>query len=160
MARALIVGCGCRGRELGKALASDGWVVRGTSRTEEGAEAIGSAGLEPAIADPERPGTILELVGDVAIVFWLLGSATGGEEVAAVHGSRLEALLERLVDTPVRGFVYEAAGSVKEELLTQGAAAVRMAGATWRIPVEVVEAEPDGPAWVKEMAGAARGLLS
>ena len=32
MARALIVGCGCRGRELGSALAAAGWQVRGTTR--------------------------------------------------------------------------------------------------------------------------------
>ena len=32
VARALIVGCGCRGRMLGQRLVEDGWAVRGTSR--------------------------------------------------------------------------------------------------------------------------------
>ena len=108
MARALIVGCGRRGRALGNELAARGWQVRGTSRVDSGLEAIDHAGLEPALADPDRPGTILELIGDVAVVVWLLGSADGeADELAAIHGPRLERLLEKLVDTPVRGFAYE-----------------------------------------------------
>src|SRR5213593_1462593 len=101
MARALIVGCGCRGRSLGAALAGEGWAVRGTSRSEDGLELIAAAGLEPALADPERPGTVLDLVGDVAVVHWLLGSAAGEPELlGTVNGERLEGLLARLVDTP------------------------------------------------------------
>jgi uncharacterized protein YbjT (DUF2867 family) len=146
MARALIVGCGCRGRALGEALTAEGWAVRGTSRGEQGLAAIEAAGIEPALADPHSPGTVLELVGDVAAVIWLLGSAVGPEEeLDAIHGSRLERLLERLVDTPVRGFVYEATGTVPAPMLERGAAAVRRAGETWRIPIAVVERDPGGP---------------
>ncbi len=112
--------------------------MRGTSRREEGLAAIEAAGIEPALADPERPATLLELVEDVAVVHWLLGSASGDpESVAAIHGSRLERLLERLVETPVRRFVYEAFGSVAPEVLAGGAALVERAAATWHIPVEV-----------------------
>lgn len=140
MARALIVGCGCRGRELGRRLLEEGWAVRGTSRREEGLAAIEAAGIEAALADPERPATVLDLVGDVAVVHWLLGSATGRpEDVAAIHGPRLERLLEHLVETPVRRFVYEAAGTVDPVVLESGAAAVRAAGERWRIPVEILE---------------------
>jgi uncharacterized protein YbjT (DUF2867 family) len=143
MARALIVGCGCRGRALGKQLVEEGWEVRGTSRREQGLAEIEAAGIEPALADPNLPSTVLDLVADVTRVFWLLGSAEGDEELLeAIHGSRLERLLERLVDTPVRGFVYEAAGSVDGALLEQGAAAVRAAGERWRIPIAVVEDDP------------------
>lgn len=138
MARALIVGCGCRGRELGIALLEQGWAVRGTSRREEGLAAIEAAGIEPALADPERPATLLELVDDVAVVHWLLGSADGEpENVSAIHGPRLERLLEHLVETPVRRFVYEAYGSVDAEVLAGGAALVEGAATTWHIPVEV-----------------------
>jgi hypothetical protein len=50
-----------------------------------------------------------------------MGSAMGGPEtVGALHGPRLERVLEKLVDTPVRGFVYEAAGSVPPEHLERG----------------------------------------
>jgi uncharacterized protein YbjT (DUF2867 family) len=113
-------------------------MVRGTSRREEGLATIEAAGIEPALADPKRPGTLLELVGDVATVHWLLGSANGGREnLEAIHGSQLERLLEHLVETPVRRFVYEAHGSVAPEILVGGAALVERAGATWHIPVEV-----------------------
>jgi uncharacterized protein YbjT (DUF2867 family) len=147
VARALIVGCGCRGRELGGLLIERGWPVRGTSRTAEGLEAIDRAGIQPAEADPDRPGTILDLVGDVAVVVWLLGSAAGDpEKLAAIHGSRLERLLEKLVDTPVRGFAYEAAGSVSPALLAGGREIVERASATWRIPVALLD-EPAGERW-------------
>jgi len=140
VARALIVGCGCRGRELGGRLLAEGWAVRGTSRREQGLAAIEVAGIEAALADPNRPGTLLELVGDVAVVYWLLGSAVGDtENLEAIHGPRLERFLERLVETPVRRFVYEASGTVAEELLERGAATVRAASERWRIPVEMLD---------------------
>ena len=142
MARALIVGCGCRGRELGERLLAEGWAVRGTSRREEGLEAIEAAGIEPALADPDRPGTILELVDDVTVLVLLLGNATGsGEELAAIHGPRLERLMEHLVETPVRGVLYEGT--------EEGAEVVRAAARTWRIPVEIVSGEDDLPAAVQ-----------
>ena len=136
--------------------------MRGTSRDEAGLAAIEAAGIEPAAADPERPGTVLDLVGDVAVVVFLLGTATGSREaVEAIHGPRLERLLEKLVDTPVRGVVYEAAGSVEAPLLEAGAELVRQAGRTWRIPVAIVEVEPsDRERWVGEMVGTVRSVLS
>jgi uncharacterized protein YbjT (DUF2867 family) len=154
MARALIVGCGCCGRSLGERLLADGWAVRGTSRREEGLAAIAAVGIEPALADPERPGTLLELVGDVAVLVLALGAAVGDPELlAAIHGPRLSALLERLVDTPVRGVVYEASGSAGPELLASGAEILGAAARTWRIPVELVEAPRDDPErWVEAMA--------
>jgi uncharacterized protein YbjT (DUF2867 family) len=162
LARALIIGCGCRGRELGERLLAAGWAVRGTSRREEGLAAIEAAGIEAALADPDRVGTVLELVGDVAVVFHLLGSATGEPEaLAEIHGPRLERLLEKVVDTPVRGIVYEAVGSVDATVLAGGAELVATASRTWRIPVEVVRVEPNGPAgWSQEMVDLALGLLS
>ncbi len=157
MARALIVGCGCRGRLLGERLLAEGWAVRGTSRSEAGLAAIEAAGIEPALADPDRPGTLLDQVADVAVVYYLLGSAAGDEELLeAIHRLRLERLLEHLVDTPVRGFVYEAAGEVPVELLAAGAEIVRAAGRTWRIPVAVVEERfSDHDAWAEAVRTAA-----
>jgi uncharacterized protein YbjT (DUF2867 family) len=126
-------------------LLEQGWEVRGTSRHERGLRLIEDAGIEPALAEPEQPGGLLELVGDVTAVYWLLGSATGSaENVEAIHGPRLERFLERLVETPVRRFVYEAAGSVDAAVLEKGASAVRQAAQTWRIPVEIV-GDPGGP---------------
>jgi uncharacterized protein YbjT (DUF2867 family) len=136
VARALIVGCGCRGQELGERLLADGWAVRGTSRRAEGLAAIEAAGIEPASADPDRPGTILELVNDVSVLVLLLGSARGSEEeLAAIHGPRLERLMEHLVETPVRGIVYEGTKA--------GGEVVEAAGRTWRIPVQIAGSGAD-----------------
>jgi nucleoside-diphosphate-sugar epimerase len=161
VARALIVGCGCRGRELGRELRDGGWEVRGTSRDEAALDVIEEAGLEPAAADPDRPGTILELCGDVAVVVWLLGSAAGAPElVAAIHGPRLERLLEKLVDTPVRGFVYESGGSVAPVLLRDGREIVGRAATRWRIPVGFIEEGRDQSGWPARAAGIVTGLLA
>ena len=160
MARALIVGCGCRGRELGGRLLEEGWAVRGTSRGDEGLAAIEGAGLEAALADPGRIGTVLGLVGDVALVVWLLGSAVGSEEeLSRMHGDGLGHLLERLVDTPVRGVLYEAAGSVDGAVLGGGAELVRTASERWRIPIALLDADPAGPAWIDAALSASMGLI-
>jgi hypothetical protein len=161
LARALIVGCGCRGRELGSELDGLGLLVRGTSRTPAGREAITAVGLEAAEADPDRPGTVLELCGDVALVVWLLACAEGeSDSVAAIHGPRLERLLERLVDTPVRGFVYEAVGSAPGEELARGREIVERAGETWRIPVGFLTSARDEPGWATRTAATVAGLLT
>jgi uncharacterized protein YbjT (DUF2867 family) len=144
VARALIVGCGCRGRELGGRLLAEGWAVRGTSRRAEGLEAIAAAGIEAAEADPDRPGTILELVGDVAVLVLLLGNCRGSEEeLAAIHGPRLERLMEHLVETPVRGVVYEGTEG--------GAEIVHTAERTWRIPTEIAGPDADLVAAVRSV---------
>jgi len=149
VARALIVGCGCRGRFVGSQLIGDGWAVRGTSRREEGLAPIEAAGIEPALADPDRPGTILELVNDVAVLVLLLGSARGSEEeLAAIHGPRLERLMEHLVETPVRGVVYEGTAG--------GGRIVRAAGQTWRIPVEVLTEHSSAASVAKEILAGRR----
>lgn len=159
MARALIVGCGCHGRALGSELGARGWRVRGTSRGAAGVAAIDAAGLEAAEADPERPGSVLALCGDAAAVVWLLGSARGSQrEIEAIHGSRLERLLEKLVDTPVRGFAYELAGS--GEHLRHGAQIARRASETWRIPLALLERDRSSAGWAERTADAIEGLLS
>jgi nucleoside-diphosphate-sugar epimerase len=161
VARALLIGCGCRGRELGARLLAEGWQVRGTTRRREHVESIEAAGIEPALADPDRVGTVLESIEDVTVVAWLLGSARAGPEVlAAIHGPRLERLLEELVDTPVRGFVYEAEGTVEPGTLEEGRRIVRAASERWRIPVEVLDADPaDWSGWADAAVAACRSLV-
>src|SRR3954469_16146573 len=141
LARVLIVGCGCRGRALAAALLADGHAVRGTTRDPARLAEIEAAGVEAVEADPDRLGTLMTQLAGVTLVCWLLGSAEG-DNVAELHGPRLETLLERLVDTPVRGIVYEGAGSVDAELLRAGAAAVLRAAERWRMPAQVVETDP------------------
>jgi uncharacterized protein YbjT (DUF2867 family) len=161
LARALIVGCGCRGRELGAELAGLGWQVRGTSRRADEPGAMEAAGIEASQADPDRPGTVLELCADVAVVVWLLGSASGGPEaIAAIHGPRLESLLEKLVDSPVRGFAYEAAGSVNAGTLSEGARITERAGERWRIPVTLLTGDRAEPGWAARTAAAIERLVA
>ena len=78
----------------------------------------------------------MEAIAGVTIVVWLLGSASG-ERAEELHAGRLRMLCEKLVDTHVRGLVYEGAGSLPDEVLAGGAEIVRRAAATWSIPVEV-----------------------
>lgn len=156
----LIVGCGCRGRALAAALKGDGHQVRGTSRTAHGYAAIEAQGIEAVQADPDRLGTLLAHLADVSALCWLMGSARGGG-VESLHGSRWQSMLERLVDTPVRGAVYEAAGSVAPALLEVGSTAARQAAHTFRMPVEVFEVDPaDHPAWLATSRAAVDAVLS
>ena len=135
MARLLIVACGCRGRELAAALARDGHTVRGTTRDPARVQDIAAAGIEAVVADPDRLGTLVPHLEGVSAVCWLMGRVH--EE--ALHGARLERFLEHLVDSPVRGVVYE-----PSERHAGGREIARRAAEHHRIPVEI--AEGDGAA--------------
>jgi uncharacterized protein YbjT (DUF2867 family) len=162
MARVLVLPCGRRGQALARALIAEGHAVRGTTRTPEHTEAIRAAGAEAVVADPDRVGTLMEAIAGVTVVCHLLGSAEGPpEQVAALHDSRLQMLWERLVDTPVRGVVYEAAGTVPAGVIAQGRAVAERAQATWHIPLAVLEADPRDPGrWLAEAVAAVGRLLA
>jgi uncharacterized protein YbjT (DUF2867 family) len=128
VARVLIVPCGCRGQALAGELVAAGHAVRGTTRDPARAGAIAAAGAEPYVGDPDRIGTLMDALTGVTVVCWLFG----GVPDADLHGGRLRMLFEKLVDTPVRGVVYEPALPAGEEI-------ARDASARWRIPLEVVE---------------------
>jgi NAD(P)H-binding len=159
VARVLIVGCGCRGRTLAAALAADGLAVRGTTRDPAQAAAIEAAGAEAVVADPDRLGTVTAQLQGVTLVAWLLGSASG-PAAPDLHGPRLESFLKRLVDTPVRGFLYEAAGTVDPATLADGQRLVREAQARWRLPAATVGEHPDDHgAWLAATRAAVATLL-
>jgi hypothetical protein len=162
LARVLIVGCGCRGLELASELMAGGHVVRGTSRTDHGVARIQEAGIEGVLADPDRLATLTPQLDAVSVMCWLMGSADGAsEKVAALHGPRLETIVWKLVDTHVRGIVYEAAGTVDRGLLSQGATIVRNARATFNMPAEVVGEDPrEHAAWLRGMVAGVEGVLS
>jgi hypothetical protein len=108
VARILVVGA--PGRAGG--LASSGHVVE---------EADG--------VDPDRLATLTPRLEGVTVVCWLFGESGA----APLHAERLESLLEYLVDTPVRGFVYErsAAHPGGEEIVAR-------AERTFHLPCAVV----------------------
>jgi hypothetical protein len=156
MARVLIVGCGCRGRALARELPEH--AIRGTTRSPERAAELHAAGIDGIVADPDRLGTLLPGIEGVTVVCWLMGAAVDSPEV---NGDRLRTLMEHLVDTPVRGFVYEAAGSVDPAVLQQGAQIVRDASQTWRIRTEVVTADAaDHEPWLEAMKEAVLRTMS
>ena len=152
----MIVGCGCRGRALGAAVLELGHAVRGTSRDPDALGAISAAGAEGVLADPDRLGTLLLAIEGVSAVCWLMGTAPP----PALHGERLESMLELLVDTPVRGFVYEAAGTAPAEAMERGAGLVLRAGDTFHMPVAVVDSDPAGhEEWLAAMTAAVGRVL-
>ena len=161
MARVLIVGCGCRGQGLARALRAEGHSVRATSRTEGRRAAIEATGAEFHLGDPDRIGTLTHALDNATILCWLMGSATGDRErVAALHGTRLKMLLERTIDTTVRGLVYEAAGTVDPAVLAEGAATVRKACDYSEIPHRELAVDPAGhEAWQAEAMAAVGELL-
>ena len=162
MARVLIVGCGCRGRSLARTLVENGHAVRGTTRAPAGAGAIEAAGAQPWIGDPDRVGTLTGALESVTVVCWLLASAQGSEDaVRGLHGPRLRAFCERLVDTPVRGLVYEAAGSIDPGVLACGRRIVGEAARTWEIPVRMLETDPtEHERWLLDAQGVVNALLA
>ena len=161
MARVLIVGCGCRGQALARDLRAAGHAVRGTTRDRARIGAIAAAGAEPYVGDPDRIATLMDALTGVTVLCWLMGSATGdAERVAALHDGRLRMLWEKLVDTPVRGVVHEAAGPLPPEVLARGAAVAQEAHGTWRIPLELLSADPsDHDRWRRAAVTAVDRLL-
>ncbi len=110
------------------------------------------------MADPDRLGTLIPALAGVTVVCWLMGGATDSPDV---HGPRLRSLTEHLVDTPVRGLVYEAAGTADAALLADGVSIVREASRTWHIPAEIVDTDPAArETWLDAMTAAVNRLLT
>ena len=156
----MIGGGSARGLALARTLTTDGHAVRVVSRTEAHREAIEAAGAECWIGTPDAIGTLRYALDNVTVMLWLLGTAEGGD-VAALHGSRLGMMLERVTDSTVRGVVYEAAGTVPDEALVSGAHEVREANRKNEIPFRLLEADPRGDqdAWLAATLAAIESLL-
>ena len=148
MARVLIVPCGARGRSLARELRAAGHAVRGTTRGAHVAE-IAETGAEPYVGDPDRIATLMDALHGVTILCWLTGTIPDGD----LHAGRLRMLWEKLVDTPVRGVVYEG-------ILPEGEAIARASSQTWQIPLEVLDGDPLAADWVSEAVAAVDRLLS
>jgi hypothetical protein len=113
------------------------------------------------IGDPDVVATLAGSLEHVSVACVLLGSAVGSpDQLGALHGTRLEMLLTRMLDTTVRGIVYEAVGSVDRSVLEAGAAQVRERCEDSRIPYALLEADPaDADAWtVAALAAVNRAL--
>jgi nucleoside-diphosphate-sugar epimerase len=156
LARVLIIGCGCRGQSLARELVVRGYAVRGTTRDPVRVAEIEAAGAEAFVGDPDRIVTLAAALDQVSIVCVLLGSATGApDRVAPLHGPRLEMLLSRMLDTAIRGVVYEASGTVAPQLLRTGAELVRTICERSRIPYALIDTDPAlREQWFERLLGA------
>lgn len=141
---------------LARGLMAEGHAARGTSRDPARRSALEAEGGEALDGDPDRIGTLMPALAQVSVVYLLLGSAAGEREaIAALHGQRLSMLLEKLIDTTVRGIVYEAAGTVDVALLHGGAELVREACERSRIRYTLIETDPgERGQWLAEALGA------
>jgi uncharacterized protein YbjT (DUF2867 family) len=161
MARCLIVACGCRGLSLTAELKARGHTVRGTTRNPARRLEIESAGAEPFVGDPDRVVTLAPALDHVAVACLLLGSASGPRErLQALFSTRLDMLLQRMLDTTVHGVVYESSGIAPEELLGEGAQRVRAACERSLIPFVLLAADPvDHSRWPAVAADAVQRAL-
>jgi hypothetical protein len=155
-----MVGGGCRGLQLARTLLAEGHAVRAVTRSQVRRVEIEAAGCECWIGDPDRIGTLRYALDNVTVLLWLLGTANG-PNVAALHGSRLRMMLEKVIDTTVRAVLYEAAGTVDPAALEAGAAELALAQTLNEIPGALLEADPrDVDAWVAGARDAIDHLLT
>lgn len=148
MARVLIVPCGERGRALARELRAAGHAVRGTTRGAHAAE-IAATGAEAYVGDPDRIATLMDALHGVTVVCWLTGTIDDPD----LHTGRLRMFWEKLVDTPVRGVVYEGK-------LPEGETIARASSETWQIPLEVLDGDPLADDWVSAAVAAVDRLLA
>lgn len=114
---------------------------------------ISDIGAEGVLCDPDRLATLLPFMQGVTVIFWLLGNAQGN--AADLHGPRLISVLEKTVDSGVRGFAYEAAGDVSADLLRAGESSVADASSRWHIPTAIITQHPaEAEAWLSSARAA------
>lgn len=144
-----MIGGGRCGLTLARGLVGEGHAVRAVTRREQRRAELEAAGCECWIGDPDRIGTLRYALDNVTLLMWLLGPVDSAE----LHGPRLAMMLERAVDTTVRGVVYELG-------LDSGIAEVRRARATNEIPYALLDADrSDERAWVAAARSAIDDVL-
>jgi hypothetical protein len=143
-----MVGGGCRGLALARSLVAEGHAVRAVTRDESKRSLIEGAGCECWIGDPDRIGTLRYALDNATVLLWLLGTV----DVPELHGSRLEMMLERTVDTTVRGVLYEGRA---------GEAVVQAAHDRHGIPIAFLDTDrADEDAWVAAARSEIDALLA
>jgi hypothetical protein len=162
VARILIVEGASRGVRLAGALAVDGHAVRVVTSDPERRHAIEQAGAECLLGTPDRLATLRGALEHVTVACWLLADASGSREfVGALHGARLERFVCSAIDTTLRGFVYEAGGSlVPVEMLAEGRRIVLETAARNSIPTSILTIDPlHCDSWLAHARAAVGALL-
>lgn len=111
--RALIVGCGYVGMELGRQLIERSHEVLGLRRQPGRDEAFAAFGIKPLAADITRPETLKQLPNDFD---WVVNCAASGggtvEDYRSVYLDGTRNLLEWLAAKPPRKYVFTSSTSV------------------------------------------------
>ncbi len=159
MARCLLIGGEGRALALVPELRARGHAVRASAPDADGVAALQRAGAEAVLGDPDRVGTLVRALEHVAVAAILLGSAPGtAESHIALHSTRLDMLLSKIVDSTVRGIVYEASGTVEGKVLAGGAERVRVFCQDARIPYALLMSEPED--WLRAAVAAIERAIS
>lgn len=138
--RVLIIGCGYVGLALGRKLAEMEHEVYGVRRSDEGAEELQAAGIQPLTADITQRESLNTLPGPFDWVVNCVSSSRGGAEVyRQVYLDGTRNLLDWLSANPPKKYVYTSSTSVYGQ--TDGSvvkenATTLPAGDTSRILVE------------------------
>jgi len=162
VARVLILGGGCRGRELARELLERGHAVRVTTRTERGRAAIEALGAECWVGTPDRLETLRGSLDRVTVACWLMGTAAGpAAELEALHTTRLALFLTQAIDTTVRGVLYEAGGEGgPREARAAGEELARSMTDRNRIPAVLLREDPGRvKEWLAAALAAVEALL-
>lgn len=147
VARLLVIGGGARALALARELAPEGHALRMTTRDPARRAEIEAVGAECVIADPDVIGTLRYALDNVTVLLWLLGTV----EAEPLHGSRWRMMLERSIDSTVRGVIYER-GTDAGEALTREMAEYN------GIPYGIIDAGAEP--WVAHARRAVENLLA
>lgn len=162
MARVLIVEGASRGVHLARALSAEGHAVRLVTSDPERRAAVEQAGAECIAGTPDRLATLTGALEHVTVACWLLADASGDPQlVRSLHGSRLERFVCGAIDTTLRGFLYEAGGSiVPADVLAEGERIVSEAAARNSIPTAILAVDQlDSEAWLTQARASVNTLL-
>lgn len=98
-------------------------------------------------ADPLLPGHVFDALDGVTVVCWLMGAGEGLHP--RVNDEQLETVLLKVVDTGVRGFVFEQPTRAANPHVDH-------ARATWHIPIAEIETGevPVTDEWLRSVADA------
>lgn len=162
MARVLIVEGGERGLRLARVLVEEGHAVRVVTDDDSRSANIEAVGAERFPGTPGRLATMRGALEHVAVACWLLADLDDGDAdlVRALHGPRLEQFISSAIDSTLRGFVYDAAGSVSAEVLTEGERIVSETAARNLIPIAILRAGMgNDEAWLAQAYAGVRWIL-
>lgn len=126
-------------------------IVERAGREAAAAAALAEAGfaVRTIDADPLLPGHVVDALENVAVVAWLMGA--GDDLHPQINGEQLETALLKVVDTGVRGFVFERPHEAPN-------AHVEHARETWHIPIEEIQ-PGSGEQWTASLVAAVNRSL-